>query len=63
MKKITIACLITLFTTSSVVYAKGSPWYMGIKGGFMDAGTGITDNAINAGLNVGYQHNRYLSTE
>jgi hypothetical protein len=29
----------------------------------MDAGTGVTDNAINAGFDVGYRHNRYLSTE
>lgn len=63
MKRITTACLISLLAISSFAYGKGSPWYMGIKGGFMDAGTGITDNAINAGLDIGYQHNRYLSTE
>jgi len=36
---------------------------MGVIGGFMDAGTGISDNAINGGFDIGYQHNRYLSTE
>ena len=63
MKTITTACLISLLTISTFAYGKGSPWYFGIKGGFMDAGTGITDNAINAGLDLGYQNNRYLSTE
>lgn len=63
MKKITTACLISLLAASPFAYGKGSPWYMGVKGGFMDAGTGITDNAINVGLDLGYQNNRYLSTE
>lgn len=63
MKKITILCLASLLTLSTSAYGKGTPWYLGIKGGFMDAGTGITDNAINGGFDVGYRHNRYLSTE
>lgn len=29
----------------------------------MDGGSGITDSAINGGFDIGYQHDRYLSTE
>lgn len=63
MKTITIICLASLLSISTSAFARGTPWYLGVKGGFMDAGTGVTDNAINAGFDVGYRHNRYLSTE
>jgi len=63
MKTITIICLASLFIVSAPAYSKGTPWYLGIKGGFMDANTGIADSAINAGFDVGYRNNRYLSTE
>ncbi|MDH5767266.1 MAG: hypothetical protein OEZ38_14720, partial [Gammaproteobacteria bacterium] len=63
MKKINIVILAALFVVSDPVLSKGSPWYFAIKGGFMDAGVGIADNAINGGFDIGYQNNRYLATE
>ena len=63
MKKINIICLALLLTVCGSAFGKGTPWYMAVKGGFMDAGTGITDNAINGGFDIGYRNNRYLSTE
>jgi len=62
MNKLSVIFLISVIA-SPTAFAKNSPWYMGVIGGFMDAGTGINDNAINGGFDIGYQHNRYLSTE
>ena len=42
--------------------SKSSPLYMAIKGGFVDSAA-LDDSALNLGLDVGYRHNRYLSTE
>ncbi|MDH5473097.1 MAG: porin family protein [Gammaproteobacteria bacterium] len=63
MKTLTCISCALLLTVSTPVLSKGSPWYFAIKGGFMDAGTGIADNAINGGFDIGYQNNRYLATE
>ena len=62
MKKLPLIGLLATLAMP-VSHAENTPWYMGVIGGFMDAGTGITDNAINAGFDIGYQHNRYLSSE
>ena len=63
MKKITLISLALLVTVSTPALSKGSPWYFAVKGGFMDAGRGVSDNAINGGFDIGYQNNRYLATE
>ena len=67
MKKITtvFASLCLLFIYTQPVHSKGanSPWYLGVKGGFMDGGKGVSDNAVNMGFDLGYKNNRYLSTE
>lgn len=65
MKKLSLLLLIALSPISTYVEAAGSrstPWYFGIKGGFMDA-NGQSDSAINMGADVGYRNNKYLSTE
>lgn len=64
MKKIILICLLTVLTTSTA-YARGSnsPWYVGVIGGFMDAGNGIADDAINGGFDLGYKFNRYVAGE
>ena len=62
MKQLSLVILLALFS-SPAVQAKNSPWYLGLVGGFMDGGGGISDSAINGGFNLGYQHNRYLSSE
>jgi len=58
--------LITILATmlaAGQAQARDTPWYLGIKAGLMDAGPGVTDDAVNAGFDLGYRHNRYLSTE
>ena len=64
MKKIVLSLLFTLSILSSFAEAAGrnSPWYFGIKGGLMDP-QGLGDSALNIGLDIGYQQNKYLSTE
>jgi hypothetical protein len=61
----TTAILLALgcLATQGTAYAKGSPWYLGLKGGVVDAGEGVTDDAVNAGFDLGYRNNRYLATE
>ena len=63
MKTIIPVWLTLLFIFSGTAQAKGTPWYFGIKGGFMDANTSLTDSAINGGLDVGYRYNKFLSFE
>ena len=57
-------CLASLLATGSASAARNnnSPWYFAIKGGLMDT-DGAADSAVNIGADVGYQNNRYLSTE
>lgn len=65
MKKTTLIllCITSMVGTGSASAAKNnSPWYFAIKGGLMDA-DGAADSAVNIGADVGYQNNRYLSTE
>lgn len=62
MRIVAIALLAFTFVSPSA-FAQNSPWYTGITAGLMDGGPGIGDSAINAGFDVGYQVNRYLSTE
>lgn len=52
-----------LMGIQQAAHARGTPWYAGFKGAVVDAGDGVTDDAINAGFDLGYRHNRYLSTE
>ncbi|MDH5423599.1 MAG: outer membrane beta-barrel protein [Gammaproteobacteria bacterium] len=61
MKRLLIACLLSLLAAQA--NAKESPFYMAIKAGMLDAGNSATDNAVNAAFDIGYRHNRYLSTE
>jgi len=65
MKKLTVifACIILLFPLTGHARGKKGPLYFALKAGFMDIDTGITDSAINAGVDVGYQWGRYMSTE
>lgn len=65
MKKLIfiIAFGLFIFPSMATAKSKNSPLYFAIKGGFMDIGTGIADSAINAGVDVGYQWGRYMSTE
>ena len=63
MNKSLLACLLLLTLSTQAQAASGSPWYMGVIGGFMDRGDGLSDSAINGGFNIGYRNNRYLSTE
>ncbi len=62
MKKLSLLCLLTVLAMPSA-NAKNSPWYFGVIGGLMDGGTGISDDAINGGFDIGYNINRYLSSE
>lgn len=66
MKKIALILIFatTLIGTNSANAgkSKNSPWYFAIKGGLMDT-DGAADSAVNIGADVGYQNNRYLSTE
>ena len=64
MKKVLLIIMIALSPVSTYVEAAGksTPWYFGIKGGFMDT-DGAADSAINLGADVGYRNNKYLSTE
>jgi len=64
MKKILPALIILLFLSITTAHSasRSTPWYFGIKGGFMDAGAG-SDSAVNMGLDIGYRNNKYLSTE
>jgi hypothetical protein len=57
--------LLTAVSCCPAAYAgkNDTPWYLGIVGGVVDAGAGVTDNAINGGLDVGYKFTQYLSTE
>ncbi len=64
MKKLIIlVSLLTSAMAGGYAHARGTPWYFGVKAGLMDGGVGITDDAVNAGFDIGYRHNRYLSTE
>ena len=49
MKMTLLIFLLTTLDTLGVHAAKSSnnPWYIGFTGGFMDAGRGVTDDAIN----------------
>ena len=66
MKKtaLIVLCITSILATNSAIAgkSKNSPWYFAIKGGLMDA-DGTSDSAVNIGADVGYQNNRYLSTE
>lgn len=64
MKKAFPALIILLFLSVTTAHGanRSTPWYFGIKGGFMDANTGA-DNALNMGADIGYRNNKYLSTE
>lgn len=62
MRNLRIFCLLSAFV-SPAAFAQASPWYMGVVAGLMDADRGISDSAVNAGFDAGYQHNRFLSTE
>lgn len=61
---ISLICTMSLMSSYTVEAGKStsSPWYFGIKGGLMDI-DGRGDSALNMGLDVGYRHNKYLSTE
>ena len=65
-KSILFFCGVFLLTAFNADAArkksKSSPFYMAIKGGFVDSAA-LGDSAINLGLDVGYRHNKYLSTE
>ena len=65
MKNTCLILLLTTLTTFGVHAAKSNnnPWYIGFIGGFMDAGRGVTDDAINLGFDAGYQVNRYFAPE
>ena len=65
MKKIIVIAIImfALIPSSAFAKSKNSPLYFALKGGFMDIGTGISDSAINVGVDVGYQWGRYMATE
>ena len=66
---ITLCCVFSLLVSGveaaekkTKKSSKNSPWYMAIKGGLMDA-DGLKDSALNLGFDLGYRHNKYLSTE
>lgn len=65
MKKTLLISLLSVFVAFTAHAAKrsNSPWYLGFVAGFMDAGRGVTDDAINAGVDAGYQVNRYFAPE
>jgi hypothetical protein len=65
MKNTLLIFLLSTLTPFSVHAAKSSsnPWYIGFIGGLMDAGRGVTDDAINLGFDAGYQVNRYFAPE
>jgi hypothetical protein len=65
MKKTLMIFLLAALTTFAAHAAKSSnsPWYVGFIGGLMDAGSGVTDDAINLGFDAGYQVNRYFAPE
>ena len=64
MKKLLLALFIGLSLIGQVsAKEKNSPFYIAVKIGLLDAGNGIVDDAINAAFDIGYQNNRYLSTE
>jgi hypothetical protein len=63
MKQFMILISLMAFGVAGQVQARGTPWYFGLKMGLMDGGAGIVDDAVNAGFDVGYRNNRYLSTE
>lgn len=68
MKKIVFAliCIVPFISVSAEAAGKkksrNTPWYMAIKGGVMDS-AGNNNSSINMGLDIGYRHNTYLSTE
>ena len=62
MKKFLLLFVLNALLLTQAYAANNSPWYMGIKGGIMDA-NGMSDSALNLGFDLGYRHNRYLSTE
>lgn len=62
MKKF-VAILLFCLLPLSPLSAKDSPFYMSLKLGLLDAGGALTDSAINSAFDLGYRHNRYLSTE
>ncbi len=65
MKNTLLIFLLSTLTPFAVHAAKSSnsPWYIGFIGGLMDAGRGVTDDAINLGFDAGYQVNRYFAPE
>ena len=65
MKKIILIIIAVVLLTPSSIYAKGknNPLYFGLKGGFMDFGEGLSKSALNAGVDIGYQWGRHMSTE
>ena len=65
MKKTLLIFILSTLITFSVHAASrsNSPWYVGFIGGLMDAGRGVTDDAINLGFDAGYQVNRYFAPE
>lgn len=64
MKKINLIFLAVVLCCP-VAHAgnSGTPWYLGVVGGLVDAGAGVTDDAFNAGLDAGYNFNRYAAAE
>ena len=65
MKNTLLIFLLSTLTPFAVHAAKSSnsPWYIGFIGCLMDAGRGVTDDAINLGFDAGYQVNRYFAPE
>ena len=65
MKKLSLIFITVVLLSPALSYAKGknNPLYFGLKGGFMDFGNGLGDSALNAGVDVGYQWGRHMSTE
>lgn len=61
MKKYAVSAFILLFSTP--IFAGNSPLYMALKLGFVKHEAGISDAAINTAFDIGYTHNRHLSTE
>lgn len=64
MKKINLI-LLTAMLSCPTAYAgmNDTPWYLGIIGAFVDAGAGVTDDAFNGGVELGYKFNQYVSAE
>jgi len=52
-----------LIPTSVSASSKSSPFYLAIKGGFMNNGGGLADSPINLGVGGGYQWGTHAATE